>query len=147
MALVFAWRARHRGTGATAAWPDSRVLAIAGAIAFLWLNGVLLRTLHHWNGVPYTFDGISRSVLAQAALSVFWAVLALATMLYASRSLRRPVWMIGGALMAVVVAKLLLVDLARLAGIERIVSFIAVGVLMLVIGYVSPVPPRAKEAA
>ena len=48
--------------------------------------------------------------------------------------------------MGVVVAKLFLVDLSHVGGIERIVSFIAVGVLMLVIGYFSPVPPR-KEAA
>jgi uncharacterized membrane protein len=29
--------------------------------------------------------------------------------------------------------------------VERIVSFIGVGLLMLVIGYLSPVPPRARE--
>jgi uncharacterized membrane protein len=48
-------------------------------------------------------------------------------------------------LMAVVVAKLFLIDLSSVGGIERIVSFIAVGVLMLVIGYFSPVPPRNTE--
>ena len=48
---------------------------------------------------------------------------------------------------AVVVVKLVLVDLSRLSGITRIFSFIGVGVLMLVIGYFSPVPPRKKEAA
>jgi uncharacterized membrane protein len=46
--------------------------------------------------------------------------------------------------MAVVVVKLFIVDLAKLGGVERIVSFIAVGVLMLVIGYVAPVPPRGR---
>jgi uncharacterized membrane protein len=44
--------------------------------------------------------------------------------------------------MGVVVVKLVLVDLSRLAGLERIISFIGVGVLMLVIGYFSPVPPK-----
>ncbi|HET7598011.1 MAG TPA: hypothetical protein VFK15_13850 [Burkholderiales bacterium] len=29
-----------------------------------------------------------------------------------------------------------------MGGVERIVSFIGVGVLMLVIGYFSPVPPK-----
>jgi uncharacterized membrane protein len=43
------------------------------------------------------------------------------------------------------VAKLFLVDLSNVGGIERIVSFIAVGVMMLVIGYFSPVPPRKPE--
>jgi len=37
--------------------------------------------------------------------------------------------------------KLFFVDLSNVGGIERVVSFIGVGVLMLVIGYVSPVPP------
>ena len=30
-------------------------------------------------------------------------------------------------------------------GIERIVSFIGVGLLLLLIGYLAPVPPRRKE--
>ena len=47
--------------------------------------------------------------------------------------------------MAVVVVKLFLVDLAKVGGVERIVSFIAVGVLMLVIGYFAPLPPKKME--
>jgi len=43
-----------------------------------------------------------------------------------------------------VVLKLLLVDLSGTGTVTRIVSFIGVGVLMLVIGYVAPLP--AKEA-
>ena len=49
--------------------------------------------------------------------------------------------------MAVVVIKLFFMDLSNVGGIERIVSFIGVGVLMLVIGYVSPVPPAAAGEA
>ena len=56
----------------------------------------------------------------------------------------RPLWITGAALMGVVVVKLFLVDLSNIGGIERIVSFIGVGVLMLVIGYVAPLP--AQEA-
>ena len=82
-------------------------------------------------------------MLVQASLSIFWAILALAAMVYATRTSRRALWMLGAGLMAVVVAKLFLVDLSNVGGIERIVSFIAVGVLMLVIGYFSPVPPRS----
>jgi uncharacterized membrane protein len=120
---------------------------VAGAVAFIWLNGVLLRSLHHWADIPYTMRAMERSVLAQASLSVFWSVLALALMVYAARTARRALWMVGAALMAVVVVKLFLVDLSNVGGIERIVSFIAVGLLMLVIGYFSPVPPRKTEVA
>ena len=97
--------------------------------------------------IPYDFHAMAQSVEVQAALSVFWAFLALALMVFATRVGRRVLWMVGAALMAVVVAKLVLVDLSRLSGIERIVSFIGVGVLMLVIGYFSPVPPRNPEVS
>jgi uncharacterized membrane protein len=112
-----------------------------GSITFLWLNGALLRTLHHWAAVPFDFDAMMQSMLVQASLSIFWSVLALCIMLAATRLRVRPLWLIGAGLMAVVVVKLFFVDLSNIGGIERVVSFIGVGVLMLVIGYVSPVPP------
>ncbi len=57
----------------------------------------------------------------------------------------RMLWIAGAALMGVVVIKLFLVDLSNVGGVERIVSFIGVGMLMLLIGYLSPVPPRIQE--
>ena len=148
IAIASAWLALRRSTLVTpAALRAPLVVAIAGAIVFVWLNAILLRTLHHWMGIPYQSHALWRSVEVQAALSVFWAFLALASMVFATRSRRRVLWMVGAGLMAVVVAKLVLVDLSRLGGIERIVSFIGVGVLMLVIGYFSPVPPRNPETS
>ena len=85
------------------------------------------------------------STLVQAALSIFWSVLALCAMVAATRLRVRALWVVGASLMAVVVAKLVLVDLSNTGTVERIVSFIGVGVLMLLIGYVSPVPPRISE--
>jgi len=75
----------------------------------------------------------------------FWTIIALTLMVYATRKGLRTLWMVGGGLMAVVVVKLIIKDFGGLAGIERIVSFIAVGGLMLVIGYFSPVPPKRVE--
>jgi uncharacterized membrane protein len=118
-----------------------------GSIGFFWLNGVLLRTLHHWGGVPFHMDSLMRSMLVQSSLSIFWSVLALCTMVLATRTQLRPLWLTGAGLMAVVVVKLFFVDLSNVGGVERIVSFIGVGLLMLVVGYFSPVPPAsAKEA-
>jgi hypothetical protein len=50
--------------------------------------------------------------------------------------------MLGAALLAAVVAKLFLVDLSALSGLPRVVAFLGVGLLLLVIGFVSPLPPR-----
>jgi len=121
------------------------VAGILAALAFICLNGALFRALHHWAGVPFTLDSMLASTLAQTSLSIFWAVLALATMLFATRRGVRVVWLCGAALLGVVVAKLFLVDLSSIGSIERIVSFVAVGLLMLVIGYFSPLPPAIAE--
>jgi uncharacterized membrane protein len=118
---------------------------VVAVLAFIWLNGILLRSLHHWADVPYNPNGWINSRIAQAAISIFWSLIALTLMVYATRKAIRPLWMVGGGLMAVVVVKLFLVDFGHLQGIERIVSFIAVGILMLVIGYFSPVPPKMVE--
>ena len=146
--VASAWLAARRTLGEVPAeWRGRGAIAIAGGLSFLWVNGVLLRSIHHWAGLPYRLEPMLRSVLVQAALSVFWSLLALGLMLYATRRGARWVWMIGAGLMAVVVAKLFILDLSQVSGIERIVSFIAVGVLMLVVGYFSPMPPRKVEAA
>jgi uncharacterized membrane protein len=41
------------------------------------------------------------------------------------------------------VVKLLLIDLSNAGGAERIIAFIAVGVLMLMVGYFAPLPPKS----
>ena len=45
--------------------------------------------------------------------------------------------------MTIVVAKLFLVDLGNTDTLARVVSFLGVGLLLLVVGYFAPVPPRA----
>lgn len=136
------------GTSAASRADWLRWIAMLGAgTVFLWLNAVLLRTLHHWAGVPYTLSGLTGSTLVQASLSVFWAVLALVMMVTATQRAARMPWWIGGALLIVTVAKLFLLDLSFVRGVERIVAFIGIGVLLLLIGYFSPLPPKAKESA
>ncbi|MGU7779351.1 DUF2339 domain-containing protein [Burkholderia sp. PU8-34] len=125
------------------AWRPPAIGYAAVATVFLWFNAMLLRTLHHWTGVPYTLDDIAHSTLVQASVSVFWTVCALATMIWATRRRLRPLWFVGAALLALTVVKLFLFDLSHVKGVERIVSFIGIGVLLLLIGYFSPLPPKA----
>ena len=114
-------------------------------MAFVTLNGMLLRALSQLGGIPYTAEAMLRSGLVQTAVSIFWAVLALSTMLVATRIRHRPTWMTGATLLVIVVAKLFLVDAASIGTIDRIVSFIGVGLLMLAVGYFLPLPPAAAE--
>jgi uncharacterized membrane protein len=143
------WWPRGRGAGASALPADARqaALALAGGAGFIWANAALLRSVHHWAGVPFTPQALWSSVLVQAALALFWSLGALLLMTLAARRALRDVWLAGAVLMGIVVAKLFLVDLSDVGGVERIVSFIGVGALMLVIGYIAPVPPRRVGAA
>ncbi|MFP3564165.1 DUF2339 domain-containing protein [Paraburkholderia sp. SIMBA_030] len=140
--IAFAvWLRRLRALGPT--WHPRAFDYAVLATLFLWFNALLLRTLHHWTGVPYQFDDMSHSMLVQASVSVFWTVCALAMMIWATRRASRLSWFAGGALLAATVVKLFLFDLSHVTGIERIVSFIGIGVMLLLIGYFSPLPPKA----
>ena len=122
----------------------SVLAAPAIAVGFIWLNAVLFRSLHHVAGIEYKFDAMFESVLAQTAVAIFWSILALILVTVATRLRQRIVWIGGAALLGAVVLKLFFVDLASTGTVARIVSFIGVGVLLLVIGYLAPVPPRAS---
>ena len=109
--------------------------------AFIWLNATIGRTVHHWIGVPYSESLLNVSAF-QTALSVCWTLLAVTVMAFAARRNARTPWLAAAALLALVVIKLFVVDLSSLTTLHRVISFIAVGLLLLLIGYVAPVPPR-----
>lgn len=120
--------------------------ALAGASLFALLTAMVMRTAHHWGGVPYQLDALLDSMLVQAGLSIVWTLIALPLMVLGNRRGQRELWLVGAALIALVVAKLFFVELGNRGGLERIVSFIGVGVLLLVVGYFAPLPPRKAEA-
>lgn len=139
------WWTRSPGTAALPAAMRRAAPVPFGVAVFAALNAVLLRAMHHYAGVDYApHDWIGESSV-QTALSIFWTVLAMGTMVFATRRARRAAWLLGAALLATVVAKLFLVDLARVATLERITSFIVVGALILVIGWLSPLPPANRR--
>lgn len=149
-ALVFVaiatWLARVRDVEANrlgAVSPET-LGAAAAALLLFWVTFATLRTLHHFADVPWTAGAMWASRIVQATLSLVWSVFALAAMVVANRRRYRAAWVAGAALLAVVVAKLFFVDLSQVGGVERIVSFMGVGVLLLIIGYVAPVPPRKE---
>lgn len=119
--------------------------AVPAGLAFLWLNGMLIRSFHHWGGVPYHVDGWLESRGVQTGLALLWSTLALVLMLLGTRRQQRLPWLAGAMLLGAVVLKLMLFDLSGSGTVLRIVSFIGVGVLMLVIGYVAPLPGSSQD--
>ncbi|MBV6322961.1 DUF2339 domain-containing protein [Duganella violaceipulchra] len=132
-----------------ASWPPNWVapLPLFAALAgYGWLNLALLRTVSNYMKVPYEFDAMFASQFVQAMLSLVWSVTALLMMRYAARRVLRAVWIGGAVLLALVVAKLFLVDLSNVGGVERIVSFVGVGALMVGIGYLAPYPTESEKS-
>jgi uncharacterized membrane protein len=81
----------------------------------------------------------------QAGYSILWTLIAVVLMVMAHRKARRGMWTVGAALIGLTVLKLFVIDLSNRGGSERIVTFIAVGVLLLVVGYFAPMPPAAAR--
>ena len=135
----------HDVPDAAAPLIGNAALVAGGALAFVAVNGIWLRSAHHWLGVSWSADALGQSPIVQAGLAILWTLLAMGLMLFAHRRALRVPWLAGAGLLVVVVVKLLLVDMSKAQGMERIVTFIGVGVLMLVIGYFVPLPPRKSD--
>ncbi|HSO18218.1 MAG TPA: DUF2339 domain-containing protein, partial [Desulfosarcina sp.] len=124
--------------------PDQRYRVMGvlfGLLAFCWLNAALARAVHFWGNVAYSDHAMFHSTLFQAAVSILLTVTAFGVMTWSARKQWRAVWFAGAGLLGLVVLKLFVVDLAGTGTVARIVSFLGVGVLMLIVGYVSPLPP------
>jgi uncharacterized membrane protein len=139
LAVLLAWaqRAMHATERTLYGW--------FGAALFLLINAMVFRSVHHWLDVPWRMPALVASKPLQAALTLTWTATALPLMLLATRRAIRPLWMVGAFLLAVVVVKLFVLDLGSLSGLPRVVAFLGVGVLLLVIGYLAPLPPASAQ--
>ncbi|WP_440811816.1 DUF2339 domain-containing protein [Pseudomonas syringae] len=120
----------------------NHTLLLAGASLFALVTAMVMRTAHHWADVPWYSEDLLASMRVQAGLSIVWTLMALALMIGGHVRANRELWLGGAALIGVVVIKLFFVELSNRGGMERIVSFIGVGILLLVVGYFAPLPPK-----
>ncbi len=143
MGALFAWL-RTLAEEPVVGMPVPRP-AWVGALAFIWISCLAARIAHHWGGVPFTGHYLWHSTLLQALLTFLWTALAIAAMIAATRVRVRRLWQGGFALLAVVGAKLLLVDLANAGTLVWTASLIGVALLVLAAGYFAPAPPAAEK--
>jgi uncharacterized membrane protein len=118
---------------------------VALVLVVWWANGMLLRTLAMSAGIGWSFDALWDSAFIQTSMALAWTVAALVCMTIAARTANRSVWFAGATGLGVVVVKLMLVDSARGGGLARAIAFIGVALLILLIGYLAPLPPRQKS--
>lgn len=133
------------GAGTVMLDPKLRGCGLA-LLGWFLLTTAVARAVHHWAGVPFRLDLLAASTTFQASLSIVWSTAALTAMVIGARVGRRGTWLAGAALMGVVVVKLFIVELGDAGTLGRVVSFLGVGLLLLVVGYLAPVPPRGDPA-
>ncbi len=133
--------------------PKNDMLLIVLALIGLWIgSSMLVRTLHAFIGTPlWTGDlydmtgGAWSSEQVQTGLTILWTLIALVATIIASRHGQHTLWFMGIGLLGVVVLKLVLVDLSQTEAIWRVISFLGAGSLILVIGYLAPLPPARQD--
>ena len=118
---------------------------LLGFTLWLIISLDILRIWHHYLGVPWEARALLASFGVQATLSLVWSICAIALMLRGHNQRRRSLWLAGATLIGIVVVKLFLVELADTGGIARIVSFIGVGILLLIVSYIAPAPGKDTE--
>lgn len=117
----------------------------AGVFGLFLITQEIARSTHHLGDVRFAADALWRSGEFQSALSIAWSAIGIAAMVLGARFANRLTWMAGAALMAVVVVKLFGVDLGNTGSLTRVISFIGVGLLLLFVGYVAPVPASVER--
>jgi len=121
------------------------VLVACGLGAFVAVSSMLVRGFANIWGTPTWEHGAWSVSMVQTGLTILWTVIAMVLMFLANKKAIRLVWFAGIALLTIVVAKLVLIDMSNTSAILRVVSFIGAGLLMLVIGYLAPLPPKVGK--
>ncbi|MEX5367145.1 DUF2339 domain-containing protein [Acinetobacter haemolyticus] len=114
-------------------------------MGLLVLSSVVVRAMHHYFNTPLWSVEIWSNGDVQLSLTLLWVILAFILMTFSSRRHLRQIWFVGAALLAIVVAKLLLLDLSQSGTLTRVISFIGSGAIMLVIAYLAPLPPALDQ--
>jgi uncharacterized membrane protein len=110
-------------------WPGMRLKAVleaAAAVALVYLGSVAIVDL-----TREAETAAEPGQTPQVLLSAYWALLGFASLLFGLLRDDRRFRIAGFALLAVAIAKVFLVDLSTLESIYRVLSFIALGLLLL----------------
>ncbi|MCW8821495.1 MAG: DUF2339 domain-containing protein [Sulfurovum sp.] len=127
---------------------QSTKVFLYGVVAFMstiLVSVIFARFVHVFREVDYTLIALWKNIYYQTGISILWSVIAIVLMLLSKRYKNRPLWLAGFGLLILVVLKLFFVELASSGTIERIISFLVVGSLLLLIGYFVPLPPGKDE--
>ncbi len=123
------------------------ILKTISVISLVLFTIILARFAHAYLNSYWSFLSIWANQTFQTMLSISYTLIAFFAIIYADKKQKRDIWLAGALLLGFVILKLFFVELSNSGTISRVVSFIAVGALMLIIGYFAPIPPKKEEAS
>jgi uncharacterized membrane protein len=115
------------------------------SLLFLIINGVIARSVSVLGDKPFDFSILWGTPIYQTSVSIVWTIIATSLMVVSSRINYRKAWLVAVAMLGVVIVKLFLIDLADTETIARIITFISIGLILLVTGYFSPIPKESEN--
>ena len=121
----------------------------ANAVIYLLTGAAVIGTIMRGVGTTY---GLHESLLKlvstrgmQPWVSILWAAAGIATIVFSSRTVSRPMWMAGGASILVLLLKMFVIDLATFTLIAKVSVFLVMGVAFIALGAFCPLPPDASK--
>lgn len=142
IALILIWTQSRKAASAGVAIPQ----ALTALIGLLALSVMTLRANHQLAGIAWEPAALIAAHQVQASLSVVWALLGVFAWIIGSRRQIPVLWWAGAILMGIVLLKLLLIDRQFLSTVAGIVSFLAFGLLSMLVGYLAPAPPKQSRS-
>lgn len=118
-----------------------KIPKMLGLWFMVWITWLSLRSVHSIVNIDYNLD-IFSSNITQTTLSIIWSIIGLGLTIVASKLSERQHWITGMSLLGLVIIKMIVIDMSSINGFTRVVSFIGVGIILLLIGYFAPVPPK-----
>jgi uncharacterized membrane protein len=128
-------------TGLQALWMTFSVVLVTYAAARPCVRAVVT------GGIALLLAYVLALADLRAAITLAWAVTALVALMVGSRMNDRALWIVGAAISAIVVAKLILLDMSAASPVWRVLSFTGSGLLFVLAGYLAPAPARRGEGA
>jgi len=144
--LIFAYAVKQKFMDSLAFISNQARTGFLAGMLFVWLNVVTIRAVSHYQSIPYDADFLWDAIQVQMALSILWTMCALIVMNLSRRIQSRSLWKLGAGLLGIVILKLATKDFSGSSTLAGIISFVAVGALMLLIGFLSPIPATSSES-
>ncbi len=114
-------------------------------LTFLWANSIVLRCLSQTFDISWSTFNLWHNNIVQMTLSLLWMLSAVILIAIGHRYSLRKIWFCGQLMQIIVIIKLIFVDIREIDGLLRAFAFIGVALLMLLIGYFAPLPPKQND--